>query len=190
MYVENITFRNEDNGFTVLTLSSGKKNITCTGVFGYIGQGEYLEIDGEEVFHDIYGKQIKVSAYRIVPASDERSIRKYLGSGSIKGIGAVLADRIVDRFGEDTLRVIEEEPELLADIRGITVHKAMDICQQVEEKKDMRDAMIFLQGYNITPALSSKKILTVWRTTSPVSDLRRPMKLRGARALQWTRISA
>lgn len=155
-YVENITFRNEDNGFTVLTLSSGKKNITCTGVFGYIGQGEYLEIDGEEVFHDIYGKQIKVSAYRIVPASDERSIRKYLGSGSIKGIGAVLADRIVDRFGEDTLRVIEEEPELLADIRGITVHKAMDICQQVEEKKDMRDAMIFLQGYNITPALSSK----------------------------------
>ncbi len=155
-YVENITFRNEENGFTVLTLSSGKKNITCTGVFGYIGQGEYLEIDGEEVFHDIYGQQIKVTAYRIIPASDARSIRKYLGSGSIRGIGAVLADRIVDRFGEDTLRVIEEEPELLAEIRGITIHKAMDIYEQVEEKKDMRDAMIFLQGYNITPALSSK----------------------------------
>ncbi len=155
-YVESITFRNEDNGFTVLTLLSGKKTITCTGVFGYIGPGEYMEIEGDEKFHEMYGEQIQVREYRIVPASDEHSIRKYLGSGAIKGIGAVLADRIVNKFGEDTLRVIEEEPELLADIRGITIHKAMDICQQVEEKKDMRDAMIFLQGYNITPALSSK----------------------------------
>ena len=155
-YVENITFRNEDNGFTVLTLLSGKKNITCTGTFGYIGQGEYVEIEGDEVFHEIYGEQIRVVSYKIVPASDEHSIRRYLGSGAIKGIGAVLADRIVDKFGEDTLRVIEEEPELLADIRGITIRKAMDICEQVEEKKDMRDAMMFLQGYNITPALASK----------------------------------
>ena len=155
-YVENITFRNEDNGFTVLTLSSGKEDITCTGNFGYIGQGEYVEIEGEEVFHEIYGKQIKATNYKIVPATDELSLKKYLGSGAIKGLGAVLADRIVDKFGEDTFRIIEEEPERLAEIRGITTRKAMDISTQLEEKKDMRDVMIFLQGYGISPTLSTK----------------------------------
>ena len=155
-YVENITFINEDNGFTVLTLSSGKEDITCTGNFGYIGQGEYVEIEGEEVFHEIYGKQIKAINYKIVPATDELSLKKYLGSGAIKGLGAVLADRIVDKFGEDTFRIIEEEPERLAEIRGITTRKAMDISTQLEEKKDMRDVMIFLQGYGISPTLSTK----------------------------------
>lgn len=155
-YVENITYRNEDNGFTVLTLRSGKDDITCTGTFGYIGQGEYVEIEGEEVFHEVYGLQIKVMRYEIVPATDELSIRKYLGSGAIKGVGVVLADRIVDMFGEDTFRVIEEEPEMLSKIRGITDRKAMEIYEQVEEKKDMRDVMIFLQGYGISPTLSTK----------------------------------
>ena len=155
-YVENITYRNEDNGYTVLTLSYGKKDIKCTGNFGYISEGEYLEIEGEEVFHDIYGEQIKVKSYKVIPATDELSLRKYLGSGAIKGLGAVLADRIVDKFGKDTLRIVEEEPERLAEIRGITTRKAMDICQQVEEKKDMRDVMIFLQGYGISPTLSNK----------------------------------
>lgn len=155
-YVENITFRNEDNGYTVLTLLSGKKEIKCTGTFGYIGEGEYVEIEGEEVFHDIYGEQIKVISYEIIPATDEFSIKKYLGSGAIKGLGAVLADRIAERFGEDTIRIIEEEPERLAEIRGITTRKAMDICKQVEDKKDMRDIMIFLQGYGISPALANK----------------------------------
>lgn len=155
-YVENITYRNEDNGYTVLSLSSGKKEIKCTGTFGYIGEGEYLEIEGEEVFHEIYGAQIKVISYKVVPATDELSLRKYLGSGAIKGLGAVLAGRVVDKFGEDTLRIIEEEPERLAEIRGITIRKAMEICEQIEEKKDMRDVMIFLQGYGISPTLSTK----------------------------------
>ena len=155
-YVESITFRNEENGYTVLTLSYGKKEIKCTGNFGYISEGEYLEIEGEELFHDIYGEQIKVTSYKVIPATDELSLKKYLGSGAIKGLGAVLANRIVDKFGEDTLRIVEEEPERLAEIRGITIRKAMDICEQVEEKKDMRDVMIFLQGYGISPTLSNK----------------------------------
>lgn len=155
-YVESITFRNEENGYTVLTLSYGKKEIKCTGNFGYISEGEYLEIEGEEVFHDIYGEQIKVTSYKVIPATDELSLKKYLGSGAIKGLGAVLANRIVDKFGEDTLRIVEEEPERFAEIRGITIRKAMDICEQVEEKKDMRDVMIFLQGYGISPTLSNK----------------------------------
>ncbi len=155
-YVESITFRNEENGYTVLTLSYGKKEMKCTGNFGYISEGEYLEIEGEEVFHDIYGEQIKVTSYKVIPATDELSLKKYLGSGAIKGLGAVLANRIVDKFGEDTLRIVEEEPERLAEIRGITIRKAMDICEQVEEKKDMRDVMIFLQGYGISPTLINK----------------------------------
>lgn len=155
-YVENITFRNEDNGYTVLTLQSGKKEIKCTGIFGYIGEGEYMEIEGEKVFHEVYGEQIKAVSYKVIPATDEHSLRKYLGSGAVKGLGAVLAERIVKKFGEDTLRIIEEEPERLAEIRGITIRKAMDICEQIEEKKDMRDVMIFLQGYGISPTFSTK----------------------------------
>ncbi len=155
-YVEIITYRNEDNGYTVLTLSSGKKEIKCTGNFGFISEGEYIEIEGEEVFHEIYGEQIKVHSYNVIPATDELSTRKYLGSGAIKGIGAVLASRIVDKFGDDTFRIIEEEPERLAEIRGITMRKAMEICQQVEEKRDMRDVMIFLQGYGISANLCGK----------------------------------
>lgn len=155
-YVENITFRNEDNGYTVLTLSSGKKEIKCTGIFGYIGEGEYMEIEGEKVFHEVYGEQIKAISYKVIPATDEHSLRRYLGSGAVKGLGAVLAERIVKKFGEDTLRIIEEEPERLAEIRGITIRKAMDICEQIEEKKDMRDVMIFLQGYGISPTFSTK----------------------------------
>ena len=88
---------------------NGKKEIKCTGNFGYISEGEYLEIEGEEVFHDIYGEQIKVTSYKVIPATDELSLKKYLGSGAIKGLGAVLANRIVDKFGEDTLRIVEEE---------------------------------------------------------------------------------
>lgn len=155
-YVENITFRNEDNGYTVLTLSSGKKEIKCTGIFGYIGEGEYMEIEGEKVFHEVYGEQIKAISYKVIPATDEHSLRRYLGSGAVKGLGVVLAERIVKKFGEDTLRIIEEEPERLAEIRGITIRKAMDICEQIEEKKDMRDVMIFLQGYGISPTFSTK----------------------------------
>ena len=162
-YVEGITYRNEDNGYTVLTLSYGKKEIKCTGNFGYIAEGEYVEIEGEEVFHDIYGEQIKVLSYKVIPATDELSLRKYLGSGAIKGLGAVLADRIVDKFGEDTLRIVEEEPERLAEVRGITIRKAMSICEQIEEKKDVRDVMIFLQGYGISPTMSNK-IYTMYGT--------------------------
>ncbi len=155
-YVENITFRNEDNGYTVMTISSGKEEMTVVGEFAYIGLGEYIEVDGEEYFHDIYGKQIKATSFKILPPDDESAYRKYLSSGAIKGIGAVLADRIVSKFGKDTFRVIEEEPERLAEIRGITRTKAVDICSQMEDKREARDIMIFLQGYGITPKLSTK----------------------------------
>lgn len=134
-YVENITFRNEDNGFTVLTLSSGKEDITCTGNFGYIGQGEYVEIEGEEVFHEIYGKQIKATNYKIVPATDELSLKKYLGSGAIKGLGAVLADRIVDKFGEDTFRIIEESRSALQKSEELLQERLWTLVLSLKKKR-------------------------------------------------------
>lgn len=155
-YVEIITFRNDENGYTVLTLSSGKKEIKVTGVFGYIGEGEYIEVQGEEVFHPVFGEQIKMDSYKIIPATDELSIRKYLGSGAIKGIGLALANRIVDKFGEDTFRIVEEEPERLEEVRGISLRKAMEIAEQIESKRDMREAMMFLQKYGISSAMSLK----------------------------------
>ena len=155
-FVENILFRNEDNGYTVLILSEDTNEYTCTGVFGYVGEGEYLEVEGEEVFHDIYGEQIRMSSYRVVPATDEQSMKKYLGSGAIKGIGPALAERIVNRFGDDTFRIIDEEPEMLAEVKGITIRKAMEICNQIESMREMREVMMFLQDYGISPTLSTK----------------------------------
>ena len=155
-YVDNITFRNEDNGYTILTLTVDKKAHTCVGVFGYINVGEFIEVVGEKVVHNVYGEQIKVSSYSIKVATDEQSAMKFLGSGAVKGIGPALALRIVDEFGDDTFRIIEEEPERLAEVRGISMRKAMDICDQMEELHNIRDVMIFLQGYGITPSMATK----------------------------------
>ena len=155
-FVENILYQNPDNGYAVLILSEDTNEYTCTGVFGYVGEGEYLEVEGEEVFHDVYGEQIKMHSYRMVPATDEQAMKKYLGSGAIKGIGPALAERIVNRFQDDTFRIIDEEPEMLAEVKGISIRKAMEICNQIESMREMRDVMMFLQDYGISPALSTK----------------------------------
>lgn len=155
-YVENIIYRNTDNGYTVLNLAAGEAEITCTGIFNNIDEGECIEINGEYVEHSVYGKQFKADGFRIVPPDDKASIERYLGSGAIKGIGAALASRIVRHFGEDTFRVIEEEPHRLAEVKGISKNMARSIAEQLEEKRDARQAMIFLQGYGISNALAIK----------------------------------
>lgn len=155
-YVDHIVFRNEDNGYTVFHLSNEDGELTCVGTFPYINEGEMLEVSGEYTSHSVYGLQLQVSSHEILEPEDLISIERYLGSGAIKGVGAALAGRIVRRFKSDTFRVIEEEPERLAEIKGISERKAREIAQQVEEKKDMRKAMIYLQKYGITLALSAK----------------------------------
>ena len=155
-YVEHIVYRNSDNGYTVLNLVSEGEGITCTGVFHIVNEGEMLELTGEYVSHATYGEQFKVSSYESKVLEDVVSIERYLGSGAIKGIGAALAARIVRRFGSDTFRIIEEEPERLAEIKGISERKAMEIAQQSEEKRELRQAMIFLQKYGISLSLSVK----------------------------------
>ena len=155
-YVEHIIYRNADNGYTVLNLMSGEEEITCVGIFSVIAEGENIEASGEYTDHPTYGRQFKVTAFEEKPPEDEVAIERYLGSGAIKGIGPMLAARIVRRFKADTFRIIEEEPERLSEIKGISERKAMEIADQVNEKRDLRQAMIFLQQYGITMNLAVK----------------------------------
>ena len=155
-YVEHIIYRNADNGYTVLNLVSGEDEITCVGIFSAIVEGENIEAQGEYTEHPTYGQQFKVTSFEEKAPEDEEAIERYLGSGAIKGIGLAMAARIVWRFKEDTFRIIEEEPERLAEIKGISNRKAMEIASQVNEKRDLRQAMIFLQQYGITMNLAVK----------------------------------
>lgn len=155
-YVEHIVFRNNENGYTVFNLENDDGELTCVGSFNYISEGERLELEGEYVNHSVYGTQLKVSSYQVKEPEDLMSIERYLGSGAVKGVGAALAGRIVRRFKEDTFRIIEEEPERLAEVKGISERKAREIAVQVEEKKDMRKAMIYLQNYGISTTLGVK----------------------------------
>lgn len=155
-YVEHIIFRNEDNGYTVLNLMVDGSELTCVGIFEYIGEGELLELTGTYVDHATYGQQFKVESYETKIPEDTLAIERYLGSGAIKGVGAALATRIVRRFGEDTMRILDEEPERLSEVKGISDKKAREIAEQVVEKAEMRSAMIFLQKYGISVALGVK----------------------------------
>mgnify|MGYP000818758733 FL=1 len=154
--MEHIIYRNADNGYTVLNLVSGEDEITCVGIFSAIAEGENIEAQGEYTEHPTYGQQFKVISFEEKAPEDEEAIERYLGSGAIKGIGLAMAARIVRRFKEDTFRIIEEEPERLAEIKGISNRKAMEIASQVNEKRDLRQAMIFLQQYGITMNLAVK----------------------------------
>lgn len=193
-YVERIVYRNDDNGYSVLSVSSGGKEITMVGTFPSISQGEYLCATGEETEHPMYGPQLQVEEYSFVAPSDAESTERYLGSGAVKGVGAALAARIVRQFGDDTFRIIEEEPERLAEIKGISERRAMEIAGQVAEKRDMRKAVIFLQQYGISLNLAVKiyqqygqelcciilsaRILTGWLMTLLAWALKWLMRLR------------
>ncbi|MBQ3544359.1 MAG: ATP-dependent RecD-like DNA helicase [Lachnospiraceae bacterium] len=155
-YIEKIVYRNSENGYTVMSINADGDDIACVGIFHFIDEGEYVELRGEFIEHPTYGEQLKVSDYEVVEPEDELAIIRYLGSGAIKGIKEATATKIVNRFKKDTFRIMEEEPERLAEIKGISMKKAMEISAQVEEKKDMRKAMIFLAGYGISMNLAVK----------------------------------
>ena len=155
-YIEKIVYRNEENGYTVMSVNADGEEITCVGIFHYIGEGEYLELQGEYIEHPSYGEQLSVKEYEIIAPEDEISMIRYLGSGAIKGVKISTATKIVNRFKKDTFRIMEEEPERLAEIKGISLNKAKEIAMQMEEKKDMRKAMIFLGQYGISMSLAVK----------------------------------
>lgn len=155
-YLEHFLFRNEDNGYTVFNFAMEKEDVICVGSFKSIEQGETLELTGEFITHNVYGEQFKVEDYKIIPPEGRVAMERYLGSGAIKGLGEALAKRIVKAFGNDTFRIIEEEPERLVEIKGISERKARDIATQMLEKKDLREAMLFLQKYGISNTLAIK----------------------------------
>lgn len=155
-FVSHVTYRNEENGYTVLDFVSEGEEFTCVGCFSILDEGMCLCIKGDFTVHPSYGKQFKVEEYYESAPKDAASMERYLGSGAIKGIGVALAARVVRRFGEDTFRIVEEEPERLAEIKGISLKKAMEISAQMEEKKELRQAMMFLQQYGIAMPLGVK----------------------------------
>lgn len=157
-YIDHIIYRNEDNGYTVMVLKGVKDEdeLTCVGTFASVTQGATVEVQGSYTNHPVYGKQLQITALTEKMPEDSLAMERYLGSGAIKGIGAAMAGRIVRHFGDDTLRIMEEEPERLSEVKGISEKKAREIAQQVTAKADMRRAMIFLQKYGISLNLGAK----------------------------------
>ncbi len=155
-YVEHIIYQNTDNGYTVLNLVSQGEEITCVGILKNLGQGETVSIQGEYMAHPVYGEQFKAHSFQVTAPEDKESMERYLGSGAIKGVGAALAARIVKKFGDETFRIIEEEPERLTEVKGISERIAREISAQMEEKKDIREAMVYLTRFGIGNSLAVK----------------------------------
>lgn len=155
-YVDHIIYQNKDNGYAVLSMNVDDEEEICVGIFQGVDNGENLEITGEYVEHPSYGFQFKANSFKVVEPDDLLSMERYLGSGAIKGVGEALAKRIVKRFGKDTFRVIEEEPERLVEVKGISERIAQQITDQMIEKREIREAFLFLQKYGITNTLAVK----------------------------------
>ena len=155
-YVEHIIYRNTENGYSVINLVSEEEELTAVGIFPYLNEGEFLELEGDYTEHPMYGLQFQVQSYEAVVPKDALAMERYLGSGAIKGVGAALAARIVRRFGSRTFEIMEREPERLSEIKGISDRKAREIAGQMEEKRDLREAMIFRQDYGISVNLAVK----------------------------------
>lgn len=155
-YVEHIVYRNSDNGYTVMEVTSGSEKYTLVGIIPQVNEGEPVEAEGNFTTHPLYGEQLAVSRIEVTEPEDAVSIERYLGSGAIKGIGPSLAARIVKKFKADTLRILDEEPERLSEVRGISVNGARQIAAQVAEKRDLRQAMIYLQKFGISLNLAVK----------------------------------
>ena len=134
--------------------------MTCVGYPVSISEGESCVVEGEYTTHPVYGEQLRVRSYRMIAPENAQAMYRYLAAGSIKRIGPAMAARIIKMFGDDTLRVMEEEPEKLARVKGISLNIAREIGAQMEDKKDLRDAMIFLQKYGIGSAHASR----IWQT--------------------------
>ena len=155
-FVDHIIFQNPDNGYTVLELTVDSGDCVLVGMLKGVSQGDTIQAEGEYTEHPVYGTQFKASVYRTVLPKDAAGMERYLASGAIKGVGMALAKRIVRQFGADTFRVIEEEPERLVEVRGISERIAQEISAQMEEKRDMREAFIYLQQFGISNALAVK----------------------------------
>jgi exodeoxyribonuclease V alpha subunit len=159
-YVSDIIFRNEDNLYTVFEITTVDGTLTCTGSPASVSVGESCVLTGEYREHPVYGLQFHMASYRSAPPEGAAAAQRYLASGAVKGIGAALAARIVKKFGDDTLKIMEEQPERLSEVKGISENGAREIAAVMGERRDLRDAMLFLQRYDIGNALAVR----IWKT--------------------------
>ena len=155
-YVTHIKYRNEKNGYTILTLETDEDDVVCVGCFSAVSEGDLLSVTGTYTVHNVYGEQFLMEQYEVQEPENAVAMERYLASGAIKGVGAKLAARIVRRFKEDTFRIMEEEPERLAEVSGISEKSAHAIYEQFVEKRELRHAMLFLQQYGISNTLAVK----------------------------------
>ena len=149
--VENVTYRNRDNGYTVIKVKSGKESITAAGIMPYLSEGDSVVLYGDYTLHSVYGRQFKVDIAEATAPQSQLQVLRFLSSGAVKGVGPSTAAKIVEKFREDTLDIIENAPYELATIRGISEEKALAISEEYKKQYGVRDIMLALSKFKITP---------------------------------------
>lgn len=154
--IKSIIYRNEENGYTVLSLETSDSPITCTGIMPFFNENDQIIVEGELIYHDKYGEQINVESARIKKPSGKKAIISYLSSGNIESIGKKTAELIYEKFGDKSIDVVFNESEKLLSIQGIGKKKLEKIKESTIEARDSREALLYLQGLNISFNLSNK----------------------------------
>lgn len=154
--VTNIIFRNDDSGYTILSVDTSDSDITCVGTMPFFNQGDNVEMEGEIVYHDKYGEQFNISSISLLKPSSRSSIIKFLSSGNLKGIGKKTAEAIYEAFGKDSIDLVYQNTDRLLEVEGIGKKKLEDIKLSVEETRDSRRSIEYLQGLNISYSLAMK----------------------------------
>ena len=154
--VEEIIYRNDENGYCVCDLNVQDVLITVVGYMPFLAPGEIIEVEGEYTQHPTYGKQLSVAAFSKAPPNSLEAIYKYLASGMLKGIGPATAQKIVETFGEDSLDIIENDPERLSVIKGISINRAIEISNSYQSQFGVRNIVMFLQKNNISPVYAGR----------------------------------
>lgn len=159
-YVSAVIYRNEENTYTVFEINCEGEIHTCTGFPAQISEGESCALEGEFVSHPVYGPQFRVCTYTPCAPDTEQAVFRYLASGAIPGIREATARKILQKFGTDTMKILDEQPERLSEIKGISERKAREIAASLEERRDTRNALMYLQQF----ALSNQQALRIWNT--------------------------
>ncbi len=178
-YIDHIIYHNEENGYTVFELhpdgeseiaqeEMGEEGMTCVGNFFGIAQGEHLRLTGEYKEHKSYGLQFSTRSYEVIMPQDAEAVQKYLASGAIKGIGPTLAKRIIEAFGDETFSIMENEPERLTEVKGISQRMAMEFSDRLLERRDLRSSMMLLSSFGIGSTLSMRIIKKYGRRLADV----------------------
>lgn len=154
--IKSIIYRNDENGYTVLSLETSDSPITCTGIMPFFNENDQVVVEGELIYHDKYGEQINVESARIKKPSGKKAIISYLSSGNIESIGKKTAELIYEKFGDKSIDVVFNETEKLLSIQGIGKKKLEKIKESTIEARDSREALLYLQGLNISFNLANK----------------------------------